>query len=46
MTQRIGTGFDPSGVFTGRVLLPPAKYKDAASLCRDGDSRLAGRGLK
>jgi predicted permease len=30
--QRIAPGFDPAGVFTGRVLLPATKYRDPAAL--------------
>ena len=30
--QRIAPGFDPAGVFAGRILLPPAKYRDAESM--------------
>ena len=32
--QRITPGFDPEGVFTGRVLLPEAKYKGADAVLR------------
>ena len=32
--QRIDPGFDAQGVFTGRVLLAPAKYQDAGALWR------------
>ena len=30
--QRVTPGFDPAGVFSGRVMLPPVRYKDAGSL--------------
>jgi putative ABC transport system permease protein len=30
--QRIAPGFDAAGVFTGRILLPAAKYRDPAAL--------------
>jgi predicted permease len=30
--QRVAPGFDPAGVFTGRVLLPTTKYRDPAAL--------------
>ena len=30
--QRIAPGFEPAGVFTGRVLLPATKYRDPAAL--------------
>jgi putative ABC transport system permease protein len=30
--QRIAPGFDPAGVFTGRVLLPTTQYRDPAAL--------------
>jgi predicted permease len=32
--QRVAPGFDPYRVFTGRVVVPSAKYPDAASLLR------------
>jgi predicted permease len=32
--QRVTPGFDPTGLFTGRVLLPAEKYKSPASLLR------------
>ena len=46
--QRIDVGFDPSNVFTGRVLIPASKYREPAALLRltqeleDGVQRIPG----
>jgi putative ABC transport system permease protein len=32
--QRIDIGFDPRGVFTGRLLVPATRYQDAGSMLR------------
>jgi predicted permease len=38
----VDPGFNPAGVLTASITLPPARYRDAATLCRAADDLLRG----